>query len=49
MTPNTESQQTNTANIAAPSRQVRRQLERRQVKNMRRHMNEVVHKKNRKR
>lgn len=48
MTPTAE-RQTNTANIAAPSRQVRRQLERRQTKNMRRHMNEVVHGKNRKR
>lgn len=49
MTPTAERQQTNTVNIDAPSRQVRRQLERRQVKNMRRHMNEVVHKKNQKR
>lgn len=41
--------QTNTVSLSAPSRQVRRQMERRQIKNMKRHMNETVHGKNRKR
>lgn len=44
------SKQTNTANEPVPvSRQVRRQMERRREKNMRRHQNEVVMGRNRKR
>lgn len=47
---NTETQSTSTANLPpAPSRQVRRQNERRQIKNLRRHQNETVLRKNQKR
>ena len=41
VTPSAQNQ-TNTVSIDAPSRQVRRQIERRQAKEMRRHMNEKV-------